>query len=206
MSEGLYPEPDGTLTGGWAGSDASHDRALAEALDGTLSKRQAVIVTMLGNVGPSGMTWLEVAARTGWHHGQASGALSTLHKIGRIARLQDRRDRCHIYVLPEHVGDRETRPAGRTRDNRDAYDRGLADGLKTAADAYAEGYLDAENAMQSQVDAARREAADYIAAVASGMLGAMENRVQSHYAGCWRAHPACALSAVLRAAEVVARR
>ena len=67
-----------------------------------------------------------------------------------------------------------------------------------ATTAYIEGHQDGQ-------EAGRQEAADHIAAVASGMLGGMENRVQSHHAGCWRTHPACALSAVLRAAQVARR-
>jgi hypothetical protein len=46
------------------------------------------------------------------HHGQASGALSVLHKEGRIARLTERRNRCAVYVLPEYVQGRETSPHG----------------------------------------------------------------------------------------------
>jgi DNA-binding MarR family transcriptional regulator len=54
-----------------------------------------------------GLTWRELSDRTGWHHGTASGALSVLHKEGLIARLEERRDRCQIYVLPEFVLGRE---------------------------------------------------------------------------------------------------
>jgi hypothetical protein len=51
----------------------------------------------------------------GWHHGQASGALSDLHKAGLIARLVERRNRCSVYVLPEHVGGRATAAHGRNK-------------------------------------------------------------------------------------------
>lgn len=54
----------------------------------------------------TGMTWHDLAETTGWHHGQASSALTTLHKRGRIKRLHTTRDRCHVYVAPEFVGDR----------------------------------------------------------------------------------------------------
>lgn len=60
--------------------------------------------------GEEGITWRELSAITGWHHGQASGALSNLHRTGYITRLADRRDRCGIYVVLDKVGDRETRP------------------------------------------------------------------------------------------------
>lgn len=58
--------------------------------------------------GEFGMTWRELAMQRGWHHGQASSTLSVLHKDGKLARLQQRRAGCSVYVLPEHVADRET--------------------------------------------------------------------------------------------------
>ena len=61
------------------------------------------------------MTWREVADTTEWHHGQASGALSVLHKEGRLARLRNRRDKCAVYVLPEFVHGRETARHGSQR-------------------------------------------------------------------------------------------
>lgn len=54
----------------------------------------------------TGMTWHDLAKATGWHHGQASSALTTLHKRGRIKRLSLTRDRCSVYVAPQHVDDR----------------------------------------------------------------------------------------------------
>jgi hypothetical protein len=67
-----------------------------------------------------GATWKDVAGRYDWHHGQASGALSTLHKEGRVARLaEERRTKCAVYVLPEHVGERPTAAHGRQETDKD---------------------------------------------------------------------------------------
>jgi hypothetical protein len=46
------------------------------------------------------------------HHGRVSGALSVLHKVGKLARLHETRDKCKVYVLPEFVNDRQTEPHG----------------------------------------------------------------------------------------------
>ena len=107
-----YPEPDGTATAGWAGSDASHERAVRERDDGTASQRQQYVLRRLGVRGERGTTVKELREQTGMHHGSASGVLSVLHKTGRIACLDEKRDRCHVYVLPENVGDRTTREPG----------------------------------------------------------------------------------------------
>lgn len=40
------------------------------------------------------------------HHGRVSGALAVLHLRGHLAMLAEKRQKCHVYVLPEHVGDR----------------------------------------------------------------------------------------------------
>ena len=46
------------------------------------------------------------------HHGRVSGALSVLHKVGKLARLTETRDKCKVYVLPEYVNGRPTEPHG----------------------------------------------------------------------------------------------
>lgn len=91
--------------------------------DGTTSYRQQTVLDLLSVPGidvpgtgqAGGITWTELARYTGWHHGQASGVLSVLHKAGRIARLTATRDRCAVYVLPCYVNGRETAPHGGRR-------------------------------------------------------------------------------------------
>lgn len=65
------------------------------------------MLTYLADSGRVGATWKETADYLHLHHGQASGTLSVLHKAGRIERLAERRNRCHVYVLPEHVDGRD---------------------------------------------------------------------------------------------------
>jgi hypothetical protein len=109
------PYPDGgQRSSGWSGSDTSHERALARDADGTTSERQRRVLEYLRRQGRDGATWKEVSGYFAWHHGQASGALSTLHKERHIARLAvERRSRCAVYVLPEHVEGRATEEQGR---------------------------------------------------------------------------------------------
>lgn len=103
-------------TSGWSGSDTSHERALEADSSGVTGRRQRDALAYLDGAGPWGVTWQELGAAMGAHHGTASGVLSVLHKAGRIARLAERRNRCKIYVLPEHVNGRETERHGRRRD------------------------------------------------------------------------------------------
>lgn len=112
MSEPLTPYAG---TSGWSGSDTSRERVEREDADGTTARRQSETLSWLGTARHLGMTVKEVSQRKDWHHGQASSALSVLHKEGRIARLKERRDRCAVYVLPEYVYGRETAPHGRKR-------------------------------------------------------------------------------------------
>jgi hypothetical protein len=125
-----------------AGSPTSEDRARTEDEAGTTTERQRRVLTETGDRGRYGVTWVELANLTGWHHGQASGALSALHKSGLLARLDERRNRCAVYVLPEHVNGRTTQPHGsqshaptRTVLDNDAVTEALADAGLTGRDA-----------------------------------------------------------------------
>lgn len=126
-----------------AGADTSRDRALTADADGTTTRRQRSALAVLsdrwlhehggGYIGlDHGTTWKELATFYGWHHGQASGVLSVLHKAGKIARLTERRNRCAVYVLPEYVNGRETAPHGRQQPTGEQPDTQLAVDLVNA--------------------------------------------------------------------------
>lgn len=100
-------------TSGWSGTDTSEERARDADESGTTGKRQRRVLAVLEIPQEYGITVTELRGITGWHHGTASGTLSVLHKAGRIARLTDKRERCHVYVLPEYVDGRETQSHGR---------------------------------------------------------------------------------------------
>jgi hypothetical protein len=95
-------------TSGWSGTTTSHDRAVREDTDGTTKGRQNVTLRMINASKTYGMTWKELADETGWHHGQASGVLSVLHKEGLIERLAERRGKCAVYIGLNSVNGRKT--------------------------------------------------------------------------------------------------
>lgn len=86
-------------TGGYVERPASIDRAVREAKDGTLSKRQAQVLSQLELAGAQGATWKTLGQLLNLHHGQVSGALSNLHKAGAVFMLRAKQQRCHAYVL-----------------------------------------------------------------------------------------------------------
>jgi len=94
-------------TSGYAGSDASEERAKRDDRTGRTAERQRMVLKALDKNHVYGATWKDLEAWFHWHHGQASGVLSVLHKANVIVRLDERRDRCHIYVLPKWVDGRK---------------------------------------------------------------------------------------------------
>jgi hypothetical protein len=85
-------------TAGYVPVQASRERAHREVKDGSLSKRLDDVMSLLDKRGIIGATWQEVAQTLGLHHGQASGALSNLHRMGLVFSLREKRNKCHPYV------------------------------------------------------------------------------------------------------------
>jgi hypothetical protein len=79
-------------------SPTSADRARREDSNGTTSKRQKAVLDALIDAGARGATWKDIADTLHLHHGQASGALSTLHKAGLVFALTKPRNGCQPYV------------------------------------------------------------------------------------------------------------
>lgn len=71
------------------------------------TKRTDDTLAMLREAGFAGLTWRDYAARDGSHHGQASGALSRLDRLGQAFRLRERRAGCSVYVHPDFLEGRE---------------------------------------------------------------------------------------------------
>jgi hypothetical protein len=107
-------------TSGWSGSETSEQRAKTQDSDGTTSMRQRTVLRAIRGFGVTGITVKELRAYTTLHHGQASSTLTVLHKAGLIVRLRETRDKCKVYVVPEHVHGRETEDPGRTRGSKAA--------------------------------------------------------------------------------------
>ena len=85
-------------TAGYVQRASSKERAVREVKDGTLSKRQQLLLVFLDAAGTDGLTWQQLANITGLHHGQVSGALSNLHSAGMVFMLRTQRNKCHPYV------------------------------------------------------------------------------------------------------------
>ena len=96
MDEAVLPYAG---TSGWSGSETSKKRAVDNDKNGKTKEIQTSTLWELFFMADRGVTWKELAETYGWHHGTASGVLSTLHKAGKIVRLQQTRNRCAIYVL-----------------------------------------------------------------------------------------------------------
>lgn len=115
VSDGGQPELPYAGTSGWSGSETSRSRAERADTSGVTGKRQRETLRLLDLHGERGLTWQELAAVLGVHHGAASGVLSGLHTAGRIDRLTEVRNRCKVYVLPQHVAGRATEAYRRNR-------------------------------------------------------------------------------------------
>jgi hypothetical protein len=123
-SEASAPEPSLEYNGtaGYnSASDTSRDAAYDDLVTGVTAKAQRLTLILALQQREHGITIAELReAKGSLHHGKMSSALTNLHKAGRLARLAERRGRCHVYVLPEFVDERETQAF---RPNRPQIDR-----------------------------------------------------------------------------------
>lgn len=103
-------------TRGHSGGDASRDAAYADLAKGITSKVQRLVLILAAQAGERGITVADVREKNGTlHHGRVSSALTKMHIAGKLAALTERRGHQGIYVLPEHVGERDTRAYQRQR-------------------------------------------------------------------------------------------
>lgn len=76
---------------------------------GATSDLKRAIWNTVDRKGSAGMTVKEFTHLSGEHHGQVSGAFSTMHQRGDLARLTERRARYEVYVVPQYLNGRQTR-------------------------------------------------------------------------------------------------
>lgn len=119
-------------TSGWSGTDTSAERVEREDSDGTTTKRQREVYRLILQTGAKGMTVKELREETGMHHGQASSALTNLHRGGMLCRLTEKRDRCKVYVTPSYAYGRTVEPFRAKRTLRPAHE--LEDAIKRHLD------------------------------------------------------------------------
>lgn len=82
---------------------ASRARAVREQRTGRYAERRELILELLYEAGPQGLTWRQLSNATTWHHGTVSGVLSKTHSDGDVVMLREMRDGCHPYVAREYV-------------------------------------------------------------------------------------------------------
>lgn len=110
VDELLVPVLPYAGTAGWSGSTTSRDRESQDREKGNTLHRQQGVLNILARRGACGAIWGEIGDEMGLHHGAASGVLSVLHKTGHVVRLTERRNKCQVYVLPQHADGRELAP------------------------------------------------------------------------------------------------
>lgn len=103
-------------TSGWSGSAASEERARSRDANGKTATVQQRVAEMVERSGSQGRTIAEIR---NWipneHHGTLSGALTVLHKGGKVLRLTTRRGKCSVYVAPQFLLGREAVPPKRLK-------------------------------------------------------------------------------------------
>jgi hypothetical protein len=86
-----------------ADSDTSRSRAQHEDSTGiTTARQRSILAHLLDN--PAGLNWRELGTLLNLHHGQISGALSVMHRDGRVYQLTTKRHNCHVYIHPDYEG------------------------------------------------------------------------------------------------------
>lgn len=109
MSEPLMiPYPN--AGSGHAGNATSRERQEIEDASGLTKSRQQRTLGLVEMSAAFGITVAELEDVLGIGHGQASSALSHLHRAGRITRLRERRSKQEVYVLPVHINGRPESP------------------------------------------------------------------------------------------------
>jgi hypothetical protein len=107
-------------TRGDSGSAASREAAQADYDNGVTNRLQLQILDAAIARGRRGVTAAEMREFTQEHHGRVSSAITKLHIAGKLVALTERRGHGGIYVTPEYVGGRETRPYKRQTKTVDA--------------------------------------------------------------------------------------
>lgn len=97
-------------TSGWSGGDSSRERAVREDLRGRTRLTQEEVLALVRRRGYGGLTVHEGEVTLDRGHGAVSGALTRLHRSGKIVRITERRFGQEVYVLPEYVHHREEAP------------------------------------------------------------------------------------------------
>lgn len=100
-------------TRGHGPADTSQEAAIAERDKGTTNAMMQIVLAEIHSFGKHGLTSAELRGRPALaeeHHGRISSAITKLHIAGEIVALRERRGNCGVYVHPDYVSGRGTRP------------------------------------------------------------------------------------------------
>lgn len=100
-------------TRGHGPAATSTDAAIAERDKGITNAMMQAVLAEIHSFGNHGLTSAELRGRPRLaeeHHGRISSAITKLHIAGEVVALRERRGNCGVYVHPDYVGDRDTRP------------------------------------------------------------------------------------------------
>ena len=103
---------DGTF--GHNGTEPSQDAAESERVREVTRESMKEALEVIANTMAYGSTSKELEDFTGRGHGRVSSALTNLHRMGHLVALRERRGNQTVYVAPEYVNGRETRPYRRS--------------------------------------------------------------------------------------------
>jgi hypothetical protein len=109
MGEMMIEYPNGHGSG-HAGNATSRERQQIEDASGLTEGRQKMALNAVTAAGPDGLVVSELELILAVGHGQASSALSHLHRAQKVVRLRDRRNKQELYVVPDYVNGRKESP------------------------------------------------------------------------------------------------
>lgn len=95
----------------YADGTSGHQQGASRAAEPERRSRMTRVLDLVQASGSRGLTWREVQDRLpGLHHGQVTSPLSNLHRSGALALLNERRERCGVYVAnePRFIQGRDT--------------------------------------------------------------------------------------------------
>ena len=96
----------------------------------TVTTNQQAVLDLLEQAGFNGLTWKELGKKKRWHHGQASGVLSKLHKDGLAVRHATLVNGSSIYTLPQYADLTDAVPYGRKTSRLTASDTVLIERMR----------------------------------------------------------------------------
>lgn len=100
----------GSQGSGDAGNASSRARRIVEDKTGLTGWRQREVFKLVVEAGVTGIAVGEVEDTLGIGHGQASSALTHLHRGGHIQRITERRMKQELYVHPDFRDGRDESP------------------------------------------------------------------------------------------------